>query len=335
MKKPRTGSALGKWFSGIQEWVIAGIVVLAIATILIARRAYQADHLLVPIGMFALVAGLAFEYFRLFRNLRSLVNMMLGMYALSFTIFLFGHERNSFNIERTIQLWPFWFCFLFCVVVMVKDRDRITLQLDEGSTLLKTLAFCYWLWATMEFDIHSVLDAALVAAVLLALAYTLLHAFTPLTLSRAHRLLLSVWSTLVVFVLGLYNVFGVWDMGPAEYSGDTLRSAIILLSYFMLGISSLYMVNNFYLLAEFLPSRGSSWSSYRKDLKELVELHVRRFNAEQVPGRYSLYCILYSVGVYALNAHFGWVPHNTAIWCVIVSFPVVLHGLLAKPLEGS
>lgn len=332
-RKPKSGSFTAV-FMDMPEWARVGSLVLVAITVLLVRRAYQSEKELMPLGIIALLGGLAFEYRRVFGSWRSLLHMFLGMYAVSLTAFIPLDGNKPYDIETRIGMWPFWFCFLVTIAAMAKDRERITTRMDEGSVLLVSIAFAYWLSSQWQFDIRSGFDAFLLMVVVVACGFVLLHAFTDRPLTRWHRLLLSLWGTCVILTLSVDNALRVWGMDQGPYTTDIWDRMLLFVAFFMLGISSMYLVNNAFLLIDLMPSRGASLSQYRKELKAIKKVHLERFDTHQIPTRYAGYCLLYSLAVYVPNAVFDWVPAHLAIWGVVVSFPLVIHGLFAPDREA-
>ena len=309
----------------LPEVARVGSLILLAITVIIVRRAYMSDRELVPLGIIALVVGLAFEYRRIFRSWRSLLYMFLAMYAVSLTAFIPLEGNKPYDVESRIEWWPYWFCFLVALGAMTEDRERITARMDEGTVLLIGLAVGYWLFSHWSPNVRSGFDMFVLMLYAISFAFVALHAFTERPLGRSHRLLLSLLGTCGTLLLALDNIWRVWAMEPPV---GMLSSGLHLLAYFLLGISSMYIVNNAYLLMDLMPDRGATLSSYRKELKVIKKLHVSRFDSHQVPSRYALYCVIYSLALYIPNALFEWVPVHMAIWGVVVTFPLLLHGFV-------
>jgi hypothetical protein len=183
----------------------------------------------------------------------------------------------------------------------------------------------YFEMASSAFDPDNGFEVFLMTVCSLAGLFALLNAFTPIALTDRRRLWLSIWTTVVLVVLGLDHLLRVWSMGPVEQAEHTLDTAGILLAWFLLGVSGLYLVENMFLLFGFLPSRGRFFNkAYFKELRELRRRHAGRYSDEQVPLPMSMAALVVSVAVFSANMHFGWVPAHVAIWSVLVGFPALL-----------
>src|SRR5690606_12035395 len=113
----------------------------------------------------------------------------------------------------------------------------------------------------------------------------------------------------------------------SSYFSDGL---FIGLQYFLLGVSAVYIMQNYMLLAAFLPSKNGN---YRNDLKENKKDHIDRYSDEQVNIRQSLFCIIFTGTVYWLNHKYQVLPRHTMIWLVLLTFPFILY--LTTLLNGQ
>ncbi|RXM53578.1 hypothetical protein BOQ64_04295 [Chryseobacterium sp. CH25] len=112
-------------------------------------------------------------------------------------------------------------------------------------------------------------------------------------LSKLNRLILSIWSTIIVFVIGVDNFIDLMNYGSFNHHGfsDTFKMAI---QYFLFGMSSIYLVQNFFLLLLLVPSKED-----KDDILfyENIRDHYGRYSESQVKRLFSifaLYIALYS-----------------------------------------
>ena len=124
-----------------------------------------------------------------------------------------------------------------------------------------------------------------------------------------------------MFAFAVDNIYRVFDNPDIEstYLSDGLY---IGLQFFLLGVSAVYIMQNYMLLAAFLPSKNGN---YRRDLKENKKDHIDRFSDEQVLTGHSILCILYAVTFYGLNYKYQILPRHTMIWLVFLTFPLFLR----------
>jgi hypothetical protein len=123
-----------------------------------------------------------------------------------------------------------------------------------------------------------------------------------------------------MFVFAIDNIIRVYSNPEIESSQYISQGLFIGLQYFLLGVSAVYIMQNYMLLVAFLPSRNSNYIS---DLKENKKEHIDRFSDEQVSIGHSLFCLFYSGALYWLNYRYDLLPRHTMIWLVFLTFPLI------------
>ncbi|MBL7947335.1 MAG: hypothetical protein JNN32_14835 [Flavobacteriales bacterium] len=303
-------------------WLIIGAIILIVLTALIINRAYGSHRVLLPISLIALIGGMLFEYRRIAENWSTVLLTALGAFVLSFLAFVPGKRESNYSIESHIQMWPYWFCAMFVIFAISTHKDLITQQLHEGMTLIQTIAISYWFLDAGILDTSSPWDFLLILPLGLLALNSTIHAFLPISLSRSSRLWLSLWSSAIMFFLAIDNIMRVYGLGYVEEARDWITITLILINYFLLGISSIYMAQNATMLLGFLPGKGTFFNrQYFKDIAELKRDHIKRYSDEQAPFGIALLCLSYSCGIFWANMHFELVRSNVAIWLVFLTFP--------------
>lgn len=218
-------------------------------------------------------------------------------------------------------MWPYFFIFIFALFFGIAYKDRVTAKLTEGITLLLSISLIYWAVDYGFTNYHNWFSISLMAIGLLLTTFSIVNALTHIHLSRTTRLTLSIWSTIIMFTFAIDNIIRVFSNPDIEsvYLSDGIY---IGLQYFLLGVSAVYIMQNFMLLAAFLPSKNGN---YKRDLKENKKDHVNRYSDEQASVGQSLFCILFTVAIYWLNHKFQILPRHTMIWLVLFTFPFILH----------
>lgn len=300
--------------------ITAGIIGLAL-TVYIGYRASISDRKLFSLGLLALFAGLLFESFRVSDNWRAVIGIFVGSYLLSFFTFLPGKREHHYNFENHIEMWPYFFLCFFALGFGIFHKDKVTTKLSEGITLLLSISLIYWAidYGFTNYNWFSV--SLLVIATLLSI-FSIINALSHIHLSRTARLTLSVWSSIIMFAFAIDNIFRVFsnpDIENSEYLSDGFY---IGLQYFLLGISAVYMMQNFMLLAAFLPSKNGN---YKHDLKENKKDHIDRYSDQQVHIGHSLLCIVFAGTLYWANYTYHVLPRHTMIWLVFMTFPLILQ----------
>ena len=243
-----------------------------------------------------------------------------GSYLFSLLSFLPGKREQHYNFENHIQNWPYVLLFFFALTFAIFYKDKVTAKLSEGITLLLSLSFIYW---TIDYgftNYNNWFAISLISIAFLFTTFSILNALTNLHLSKGVRLTLSIWSTIILFAFAIDNIIRVFTNPDIEssYLSDGLY---IGLQYFLLGVSAVYIMQNYMLLAAFLPSKNGN---YKNDLRENKKDHIDRFSDQQVSFGNSLFCILYAGTIYWLNYTYQILPRHTMIWLVIMTFPLIL-----------
>lgn len=300
--------------------IVIGVIGLLL-TLYIGYRASISDRKLFSVSLLALFAGLLFESIRVSGSLKTVAGIFAGTYLISLTAFLPGKRELVYNFENHIEMWPYIFLFIFAIFFGIAYKDRVTAKLTEGITLLLSLSLVYW---TVDYgftNYHNWFAYTLLTISFSMTVFSIVYALTNLHLSRTIRLTLSIWSTVIMFAFAVDNIFRVFDNPDIEstYLSDGLY---IGLQFFLLGVSAVYVMQNYMLLAAFLPSKNGN---YKRDLKENKKDHIDRFSDEQVLTGHSLFLILYAVSFYGLNYKYQVLPRHTMIWLVFLTFPLFLR----------
>ena len=313
-KRKSAGISLTPFF------IIAGIIGLAL-TIYIGYRASISDRKLFSASLIALFAGLIFESIRVSDSWKIVAGIFAGTYLFSLISFLPGKREHVYNFENHIQNWPYFFIFIFALFFGIAHKDKVTAKLTEGITLLLSISLIYWAVDYGFTNYHNWFSISLMTIGLFLSIFSIVNALTHINLSRTNRLTLSIWSTIILFAFAIDNIFRVFRNPDIEslYFSDGLY---ISLQYFLLGVSAVYIMQNYLLLVAFLPSKNGN---YKQDLKENKRDHIERFSDEQVNIGQSLFCIVFTVTVYWLNHKFQILPRHTMIWLVFVTFPYILQ----------
>ncbi|WP_132051887.1 hypothetical protein [Pseudocnuella soli] len=301
--------------------IIAALIGLTL-TFYIGYRASISDRQLFSVGLLALIAGLMFETFRVSDNWKLVILIFAGTYLFSLISFLPGRREQVYNFENHIEMWPYFFIFFFALFFGIAHKDRVTAKLTEGITLLLSISIIYWAFDYGFMNYRNWFAFSLLATGLFFALFSIVHALTHIQLSRSSRLTLSVWSTVVMFAFAIDNIIHVFtsaDMERSEYFSDRLYIGI---QYFLLGTSAVYIVQNYLLLAGFLPSKNGN---YKEELKENKLDHINRYSDKQVSIGHSLFCIAFTGTVYWLNHQYQLLPRHTMIWLVFFSFPFILQ----------
>ncbi len=291
-------------------FLVVGLFLL-LFTFFIALRIHSSERRLIPLSVLALLAGLFYEAKHLYEKWTTLLGVALFSFALSFLGFIPGKHEEIYIIENHIQMWPYVFIFLFVILTIAFNETKTIAHLTEGITLLQSIAVVYWVIDLHLYESNSLIVKILMGIGLLFSAFTLFNAFTPFTLSRTNRFILSIWSCIIMVLLAGDNIYRTYLSGQIETVTKTSDALLIGLQFFLLGISSVYIAQNIFMLMGFLPERGAFFNDrYYKEIKKLKAEHIERYSDKQVSLLSSLYCLILTGAIFYINYSFQILPRN-------------------------
>jgi hypothetical protein len=301
---------------------------LIIVTFLIyvGYRISLTEHKIFSISFIALLAGVLFESFRITDSWITVIFIFIGSLIFSLISFLPGKHDISYEFENHLETWPKVFLFLFALATTIWHRDATIAKLTEGITLMQTMAIIYWVF---DYGIVNIDNWFVRILLIIALLFSLLsffNALTHFTLSRTTRLTLSIWSTIIMLLFAIDYIYRIYENEDIEASKHFSQGLYIGIQFFLLGVSTIYIIQNVIMIMGFLPNKySSSKAQYFRDLRELKNIHIERYSDQQVHIGHSILCILIIGTIYWLNYKYQYLPRDTAIWLGFVIFPIILR----------
>ncbi len=318
--KERDVKIAGVWYK-IGIALLVGLIVGF--TIYIGFRIYASERKLLPVSVIALFIGAIIESFRICKDWKIITKNFLISYLASFLSFLPGKRERVYNFETHIMLWPYAFLLVFSLLFITKYKEKITAKLTEGITLLLSISMLYWCLDVGLFsDFDNKFLVFLAVFVVFSSLASIFYILTDIKLTKKHRLTLSIWSTIIILVFSIDNIYNVYNKGDLESLKLFSENFILAMQYFLLGISSVYFVQNATLIFRFLPSKGGNYS---EDLAKIKKEHIYRYSDQQVDSYLAFLCLVYSLVLYGLNMKYHIFPRNVMIWFVIFTFPMILR----------
>lgn len=295
-------------------------IIAVVFTVFIGYRIAVSPQKLFTVGMLALFGGLLFESIRVSENPKFILPIFIGAYVFSLLIFLPDKNDFPYNLEGRLKVWPYYFMAIYAFGFIVFNQEKVTQKLTEGITLLLSVSLIYWLIDLGIGRFRTTFGYILMGIVFVFSAFSILNALSKMKLTRTNRLILSIWSSIIILIFTIDNLIGVFDAGKT--ASPLLSERLYLsLQYFFLGISAIYILQNYFMIAMFLPGKNSN---YKEDFREAVSEHINRYSDRQVLVGHSLFCIVYTAVIYGLNYKFEILPRHTTIWLVIFSFPILI-----------
>ena len=302
------------------NFILLGLIILF--TIYIIYRAQHCEVSLFSVSLIALFAGLFCEILRISDNWKDEFYRFVGSYFVSFIAFLPGKHESHYRFENHIFLWPYYFLFIYTLFSVFAHRNKVTAKLTEGSTLVLSISFIYWI---LDYGFENIDNWFVKILLIIGLVFTLfsyLNALTNIHLSKKNRLILSLGSTIIMLAFAIDNIIRVYKYPAIESTTFLTDELYIGFKYFLLGISAVYILNNLMLLTLFLPEKKVK---YQKTLSDAKEAHLNRYSENQVHIGHAIFAISYTVILYVLNYNLKILPRHTMIWFVFLTFPLILN----------
>lgn len=298
--------------------LLKGIAIAIIPFFLfIAYILYRSEKSVVPLSIFALLAGVFLESKRLSKKWSTVFYKFLASLAISAFSFLPFSDETSYNVEGHITTWIYVFLFTFLFISLGFYREKIKLFLSEGVTLNLSLGIIYWLTEN-EFYISSFIVVKSAAALFIIVAiFTIINTFLRFKLTPTIRLLLSIWSSIVLMILALDNILNILN-NQVEDAFLIMDKIVIVLQYLFLGISSIYILLNISMLIDFIPDRSAKTKKEHIDnFNTIKSEHINRYSANKTSKKLTLICLVVSIVFYSSNYLFQFLPTNAAIWLML------------------
>ena len=310
------------------------VLAISIVTfaIFIGYKITVSEHKILSISLIALFGGLLFESFRISDDKTTVGYIFIGTLIFSLLSFLPGKREHIYNFDNHLHSFPYAFLFLFTLFSAIFHSDKTTAKLTEGITLLQSISIIYWVIDYDFIDIDNWFVKCLIILALIFSAFSIFNALTTFVLSRTTRLVLSLWSSIIMLLFGIDNVYRVYQNDNIETTEHLTQGLYIGLQFFLLGVSSMYIVQNAVMLMGFLPGKGSFFNSrYFRELRELKNEHIERYSDQQVYIGHSIFCIIITGTLYWFNYKFEYLPRHTIIWIGFMFFPLILRLTTYRP----
>jgi hypothetical protein len=269
------------------------------------------------VALAAVAMGLVFELLWLTGSTSQVAGMSLAALALSFFGFLPYRHEPHYSYQAHLDAWPLYFVGSLLLVMIVMHRRQLIARIGEGSTLLHSIVFFYWMLDVSARYPGLSLVLVIIAAV--ALLISVIHAWSAIPLSDGVRLGLSRWSSFVMLAFAIQAVAHAVVL--AQGAG-----ARAFLEFFLLGTAAGYMTTNATMLMGYLPGRGTFFNrAYFEHVRALNQEHLARFSAQQVtPTQASV--VTAGVGAFlAIHWFLRPFPTTVAVWVILTVVPWAIH----------
>ena len=304
-------------------YIVFGFLAICFIVFIVFYQYSNHKHL-IPISALAIIIGIVYESKRLSDKWAPILTNLFWAFIVSLFAFLPGKKEYEYDFENHMQLWPYIFIFIFSLISVIFHGDKVIPRLTEGITLLQSIAVVYWFvdYGFVEIDHWFLITIMLIG--LIFILYALFNAFTYIKLSRTNRLMLSIWSSIIMMLFAVDNIIRIYQNEQIENTEEITHGLYIALQFFLLGVSCIYILQNTLMLMGFLPSKGRFFNKeYFSEVKELKDDHIKRYSEGQIHIVDSFFCLLFVGIIFTLNFYYQILPRHIAIWIVFIIFPYV------------
>lgn len=285
--------------------------------------AIRSDQQFIPFSMFALIAGLIYESYRITKSYEQILIYSLISYVISLLAFLPDKNEISYSFDTHFKIWIFFYLFTYLLIFIFQHDKKTTATIGEGTSFLFYMAFVYWLYEHHLLNVDHLLIQILTALILVYSFFAMIHAFSTIPHRAMSRFVLSVATSIVIFTLCLNHIFQLYAQGDLSLERTLSQNLILCIQHFLLGTSAIYLFQNMMLLLAFLPNKYSS--SYIQDLKDTAQNHIDRFSESHISLIQAFICFGISIMAYTLNIFLKVLHPNTIIWLVIFICPMIVQ----------
>lgn len=326
-KEPKfLGEGIGCWMNLLA--IIGGPALILL--FFSVKRIIEIDKQLISYTIFPIILGIVFELKRLKSSWREIGGKIIFALAISPLIaFLPDKNEQDYNFNNHIQILPFVFILVFLIISIIyfigkNEKEKLVPKISEGIVLLQSLSIIYLIISLDYFVRINPFKAILLIVGSIFVLVSFFYAFTKHEHTRFSSIFLSVWSSIITMIFAINFIIRTFKN---QFAMDyTLEYNIaIVLQYFLLGTSSIYMLRNAYLIFGYLPSRGETSSDYKKRRKEISQIHFSRFSNTQINLWSSIFCTVFICVVFIANSYLDIFSPYTLIWLIFTFFPYLIY----------
>jgi uncharacterized membrane protein YqjE len=307
-------------------WIIGfSIVFSIILAIVLYAYLYKGKEL--PLGMFALIVGLIYKTNKLNENASVTFGIVCVALLFSFLGLVPSAKEVSYVFSDRLMKIPIYFVFIYGIFSIAFNYEKLFAKIDEGIVFMQSLAIIYFIWEMKKIAFSHVILISLSVLALIGCCYSIYHAFSLKEHTSKSRLRLSIWSMIVYGFFAVIYLIDFVFMHKDASDILTINSLLIIIQYFLLGISTMYIMHNFVMIISFLPGKTTFFNKeYFKDLKQQRKLHINRFVVDQQNISVSIFSLVYAIILFGGNYIYKIVRPELIIWILFFTFPIVYSG---------
>lgn len=287
-----------------------------LGTIYIIYKVQTSQRILITQSVTAIMLGLVFESLRLSKNAKHTFKELLLGYLFSFIIFI-PYNADSYDMAGRISIWPAIFIMSYSLTTMLVFKDQVVAKANITTTLVLSLAAIY---LTVENNLLTddyLPFKGLAFIVIIVTASTFFHAFNPKPLTQRQRVLFSSWTALIMIILAIDFALGIYLDTKYLLLNTWTEKIYDFGQYFVLGMALVYMLQNIYLIYEFVSPEKSANDQH---VHRIIQTHLKRYPNQKPKNGYIVLLSFCITGCFVLNHQFKFVTPYTAIWIVFIFF---------------
>lgn len=101
--------------------------------------AIRSDQQFIPFSMFALIAGLIYESYRITKSYEQILIYSLISYVISLLAFLPDKNEISYSFDTHFKIWIFFYLFTYLLIFIFQHDKKPQLQLAKAPVF-------YFIW---------------------------------------------------------------------------------------------------------------------------------------------------------------------------------------------
>ncbi|QIO09613.1 hypothetical protein [Acinetobacter lanii] len=269
------------------------------------------------------MSGLIYQSYQVTRNIEKILIYLIVSAFISLLAFGKFENEGVYQIESHINFWVYSFVFVYLLVMWIEHDKYLKTSLNEGTSLLFSLGLLYWMYSKNLLAFTSIWTQLFSLVAVLFSLFSIIHALFPLKHHAFSRFILSLGSCVIIIILSVEHFIHLNHLADSNVTQTWADHLLLILQYFLLGISALYLFQNFILILQYLPNKYSS--SYVSDVKATTQEHIQRYSTQQLSTFEALFCMFISLMAYLTNIYVQLIPTNVCIWWVIFCCPIILQ----------
>lgn len=288
-------------------------------TAYIIYKVNSIERTLISLSTTALMLGLFAESLRLGGFKKKVLSELLLAYALSFIVFI-PLNFDDYNLYNRIATWPAVFLGANALTSMVLFKDKIIPKINISHTSVWSLAIFYYVydWGLLQDKdwIYRILGYLLLALSI----FVLIVALQRRMLSQRQRVLLSSWSALIMIFFAADYALNLFLSTKYASEISIMDKVMLFVPYFVLGMGLVYVLQNIYLVYDFIAPENSE---YKEQVKRVVATHLKRYDPKKPRFIFLFIFIIATIAFFWTNHRFDFLSKQTSVWLVFLLVSVL------------